>query len=85
MLFVPVNPPSPLPNRIETVLVPLFELAKSCFPSRLKSPTTIDVGAEPTVTLVVPVNPPVPFPSLIETAEVQIGRASCRERVCYAV
>src|SRR5437867_1343881 len=59
-----VNAPEPLPSRIVTVFEPPFVTARSAVPSRLKSPTAVDEGKNPTLTG----DPPA---SVSETGETQ--------------
>ena len=59
----------PVPKSIETLLELLLAVARSKFPSLLKSPTAIDTGLIPPVVgkLVAGPNEPVPVPKSIET------------------
>ena len=59
--------PSPLPNKTETLPDELLAVAKSIFPSALKSPLAIARGCVPTPKLVAALKFPVPSPNSIDT------------------
>src|SRR6185436_21143077 len=75
-----VNPPLPLPSRIETVLESLFAVPRSCLPSPFQSATTTARGLLPRPRLISAgtgdIKPPVPSPRRIDTfAEVEFAVA----------
>jgi hypothetical protein len=59
--------PLPLPNKTETLFDELLAVAKSSFPSALKSPLAIARGCVPTKKLVAVLKLPVPVPNSIDT------------------
>src|SRR5262249_43677742 len=81
-----VKPPIPSPNKIVTVLEKKFAVARSGLPSRLKSPTTTELGPDPTSTGE-PwgcVKPPIPSPNKIvtvEAAEFAVARSGLPSRL----
>jgi len=54
-------------RRIETLLLPLFAVAKSGFVSPMKSPTATETGPPPTPKLTAVEKPPKPVPVRTET------------------
>src|SRR5271170_2112019 len=62
-----VKVPSPLPSKIDTLLLPALATARSATPSPLKSATATEVGAIPVAGLATAVNVPSPLPSKIDT------------------
>src|SRR5271170_884992 len=67
-LVAALKVPSPLPNRIVTLLLPALATARSGTPSPLKSPTASELGAIPVAGLAAAVKVPSPLPSRIVTS-----------------
>jgi hypothetical protein len=79
----PLNPPLPLPRRIETLLLPWLTIARSCLLSSLKSAVARAIGVEFAPTVPKDEKPPAP-PVNMETRPV-LALATARSRKASAL